>query len=110
MATNAFQVGFNRKQNDDDSQSGSASAFQSGFAAGQNKNQNRKAKSTLKSAQQKPTGLQTTQTPLAGMIPMAKKGGRVTKGGLVHVHRGEHIIPAKRSKGKASHKRTTIKP
>jgi hypothetical protein len=39
-----------------------------------------------------------------------KKGGPVRKTGLYHLHKGEHVVPAKsRSGGKAGRKRTVIK-
>jgi hypothetical protein len=97
MATNAFQAGFNRKQNDDDDgsqQQGASGAFQSGFAAGQNKNQNRKAKSTLKKAKGSSTsGLDTVKQAISALIPSYKHGGRVKKTGLAFLHRGEHVVP-----------------
>ena len=111
MASNAFQAGFSRKNDDDGSQSGSSGAFQSGFAAGQNKNQNRKAKSTLKKAQQPATGLGTTQQAISDLIPSYKKGGRVKKTGLAYVHRGEHVIPAgKKTRIVASQAREPLSP
>jgi hypothetical protein len=39
-------------------------------------------------------------------IQSAKRGGRVRKGGLLRVHKGEDIVPAKRKRGRrASGKR-----
>jgi hypothetical protein len=38
-----------------------------------------------------------------------KKGGRIHKTGLYRVHKGEYVIPAKRSTKKASRKRTATK-
>lgn len=88
---------------------GVASAFQSGWnAQGQRDDAKKTAKNTLKTAQ-KPTGLQTTRPALTALIPSMKSGGRVKKTGLVLLHRGEHVVPAKRSK-KTSSKRTIIKP
>jgi hypothetical protein len=120
MATNAFQSGFDMKQQQNDvaPKQTSGSAFQQGFSAGQNKNLKRKtskATNTLKKAQDAGgAGLQTTQQAVKAVIPMLKKGGRITKTGLAIVHRGELVVPAKqsrkRSSGKASRKRTSIKP
>jgi len=50
----------------------------------------------------------TTPKKLANFIPQAKHGGRVMKAGLVHVHRGERIIPAKHSRKRTSGKQRTI--
>ena len=69
-----------------------------------------KARNTLKKAQFGESGLDTTQQDVGALIPQAKKGGRVKKGGLVRVHAGELIVPAKhRSTKKASRKRTVTK-
>lgn len=103
MASNAFLSGFNK---DTDRGGGSSSAFQTGFQKGQ---QVSKGRSTLKRAKKTDlSGLSPTSPQATSMIPSAKKGGRIAKGGLLRVHRGEQIIPAKRSRKKVSGKQRTI--
>lgn len=94
---------------------GSSKAFQGGASAVGGKQGAGKAKKKLKSVQQKasqagPVALETQQ-PLTATIPEMKRGGWVRKTGLAVVHRGELVIPAKRSRSKASgaRKRTVIK-
>jgi len=109
MATNPFEAGFNLvqkrgKQGNDYqpiSSTGDSgdSAFDKGFNKGTQGVQAQGAvKRTLEKAKRPVQGLQTTQTDLK--IPFAKHGGKVTKTGLVYVHRGEQIVPAKRRSGK----------
>ena len=81
-------------------------AWQAGIDLAQGAMQKRQSKNTLKMAQ-KPTGLQTTRPALTALIPSMKKGGRVKKTGLVLLHRGEHVVPAKRSK-RTSLRKTTF--
>jgi hypothetical protein len=60
-------------------------------------------------------GKRQSAPPLeAAMFPAPvksmKKGGPVRKTGLYHLHKGEHVVPAKgRSGRKAGRKRTVIK-
>jgi hypothetical protein len=103
MASNtAWQLGADiargtvgqKKQKDDDS--APSDAWSVGAPIGQGATQRRKAKSTLKQAQKLTTGLDTSSPVVSALIPSAKRGGWITKDGLVHVHAGEHIVPAKR--------------
>jgi hypothetical protein len=59
-------------------------------------------------------GKQSAPPLEAAMFPppvkSMKKGGPVRKTGLYHLHKGEHVVPAKgRSGRKAGRKRTVIK-
>lgn len=130
MATNAFMAGFNLRKNKtgDDSQTpdtgakgtsgarGKASGGIPGLISGaiqkrqQTKQQTKRSQSTLKGAQS-PSDLSPTAPDLSSAtIPSFKKGGRVKRTGLAFVHRGERVIPAKRSRTKRSSKRTVTKP
>jgi hypothetical protein len=107
MATNAaFMSGFNRKsQNDDSSQGGGASdAFQAGFSKGQSRSKAAKAKNTLKQAQSPLSSGTTAMIPLQSVqgfpVKSFKRGGHVKRTGLALLHRGEHVIPAGKSKTK----------
>jgi len=119
MATNAFQAGFNlNSQRNNDTNTGAGAGKSNarkatggipGMIGGAI--QKSRGKSSLKKAQKGPGGLQTAQSPLTDMIPSAKRGGKVIKTGLLHVHRGETIVPAGKGRvKKTSRKRTVIKP
>jgi hypothetical protein len=114
MATNAFQAGFNlksQKNNKDNSPSSGGGKKSGGGIPGMigGAMQKSRAKNTLKKAQQGPKSLQPAENAMTGQIPSAKHGGRVTKGGLLRVHRGEEIVPTKRSgRKKTSGKQRTI--
>lgn len=110
MAANAFLSGFQKDQSGDGKTGGASNAFQQGFQKSQRMQQ---AKSTLKRAKKSNTsGLKTMMPQVTSMIPSAKTGGRVTKGGLLRVHRGEDIVPAKRGRRKTTSgkQRTITKP
>jgi hypothetical protein len=128
MATNAFMAGFNLRKNKtgDDSQTpGTGASGARGKASGggipglisgaiqkrqQTKQQTKRSQSTLRGAQS-PSDVSTTTPDLSSAtIPSFKKGGRVKRTGLAFVHRGERVIPAKRSRTKRSSKRTVTKP
>lgn len=96
--------------NDDSQQTGVTQPRGGLFGAIDNARQNRKSRSALQKAQNPDRSLASVESPDLGnvQIPQAKKGGRVTKGGLVRVHRGEHIVPAKHAR-KALRKRTVTK-
>jgi hypothetical protein len=117
MASNAFLAGLNRKNQDDSSGGGASGAFQQGLQRGQQKRQVSKSKNTLAKALQ-PSGLTASPVTSSALIPLKtatpsslRKGGRVKRTGLALVHRGEYVIPAKRSRSrKSGGKRTIIKP
>jgi hypothetical protein len=114
MATNAFMAGFNLRKNKtgDDSQSGTGAKGTSGARG--------KASGGIPglisgAIQKRRQTKQQTKSPTApdlsnATIPSFKKGGRVKRTGLAFVHRGERVIPAKRSRTKRSSKRTVTKP
>lgn len=103
-------VGQKKKQGDD-TDSAPSDAWSTGAAIGSNLRDRSKAKSTLKKAQQPTTGLGTTQQAISDLIPSYKKGGRVKKTGLAYVHRGEHVIPArKKTRIVASQAREPLSP
>lgn len=105
---------------------GSTSAFQAGMGAMKSAQQGKQPKSPAPKppAPGNDVRFQIGQAGLAGAptanelgntlwpqkVPQAKKGGRVAKGGLVLVHRGELIVPAKhRRKGTSGKQRTITK-
>ena len=71
---------------------------------------NQKARSgAILAGAKKPSGLSTTVPSITAMIPSMKRGGRVKRTGLIYAHKGEFVIPAKRSGRKVSRTKTVIK-
>jgi len=105
----AFMAGFKRdKDSDTPTNTGASSGFQAGWDLAGQKAQAGRSKKAISRAS-KSSGLETTPVVTA-LIPSFKHGGRVKKTGLVYVHRGERIIPAKHGRRKAFVKHTVIKP
>lgn len=107
MANKSFLAGMGQDDSGKDTGKGGGNpAFQAGMQAGEAGMRGHKSKSTLKKVQA-PTGLETEMPDVTSTIPSARKGGRVLKGGLVRVHRGENIVPASHHRGKALHRKVT---
>jgi hypothetical protein len=119
VANDAFMAGFSRgsktskNQNSDDLTKDSAKAPAKAGASGLpgligKGIQKYRASSNAKKAQKSQANLPSMASAVGDTIPSFKRGGKVRKTGLALLHRGEHVIPASKSRSKKTSRAKTM--